>query len=735
MRLRRGLALGLLAGGLAVGGAYAAQGLAFARQRPIVVVRFLAGYFDRRGGFVPTAGRGASNVDRNAVLMFITSGAVDTGPNLKATVPLTLAEQAELDSLAIKVRRGQSTPDDPSDDPTEIELRRFRELGGDPRAFFEPGQITRKLSPDANAAIVATGSISTDSVRIVSVAGGGESLAKGVFFKVRRRGSKHVVARRFVFDPRFAAATFNRPDEIDYHPEGFEANTTYTVSMPGGNLAPNEQTTVTNLDGVTLAERFSTQFTTSNRYVQDFTRPEIRETSPGEGSVNVPSDADVDIVFSEPMDPESFLPPRFANDPQATVIMRYKQDSRNGTLAGRTILTQVRIKPQTAGNIVQLRPLQGFGRGPYIIEVIITAGVTDLSGNNIIRQQQFEFTTEDDPTAEAFAEVSETFDNTLFQDTSFTAPSGDNLLATWNAKATPGVLTTAVANATFFTQGPSPTAFVNVWFSRAVRWQMLYPSSDMGGRPRTLTGFSWVPQGTLALLTYPNTQVKVGHANVTVAAGGFAGGAAPPGPVIGNYRETPVTVSEPKNYKIPAASGGVVRGPTWGRNFNFDGSTAVILEVEHTGNGTTAPTAVSENWRMDGNYSLNAMTFSLFNDTPPVVQSQRWYMSVRWDFLTPGAEAQSLWYNVLQPTVRWVPQQLVPFSQPQGTSISISWQGAKADINDPTRLDSSSITPSTTDIRTLAGYPFVRWHVELVNNLATGESPTIDTLTMPYTYR
>ena len=66
----------------------------------------------------------------------------------------------------------------------------------------------------------------------------------------------------------------------------------------------------------------------------------------------------------------------------------------------------------------------------------------------------------------------------------------------------------SVSTEVFLTQGPSPNSFVNVWFPRALRWQMLFPSNDMGGRPRTLTGFSWFQTNGQLNLTYPNTQVK-----------------------------------------------------------------------------------------------------------------------------------------------------------------------------------------------------------------------------------
>ncbi len=731
MTKRRGLVLGLVAGALAGFGAMGAHEVAMARQKSIVLVRFQAGYFARSGKFIPVAGRGATNVDRNAVLMFIFSGAVDTGANLRSTLPLTLAEQSELEGLRLKLNEGTATP---------AEQRRFKELGGDPNSTFDPGAITRRRNPDTTARVVATGSVSSDSVRIVSTAGGGETQARGVFFKVRKPRRRRYVGNRFVFNPRFVVATFNQPNEIDYNPDGFDALTPFAVSIDGGPGATNLLTLVTNLDGIPLSQAFTTTFTTSDRYVQDFTRPEIRTTSPTDGTPNVPSDDDIEIAFNEPMDVATFQLPRFLGDTAATVQVAYTQSPLNGALAGNDVLASVRVKPQTAGNVVQLRPLQGFGRGPHEIQVTITDGVTDLSGNNIIRQQQFVFTTEENLLAEFIGDTVETFDGIAQLDQTFTpSPTTDNVLADWNSPTFPGELTTQVTETAFDITGPAPGSFTNVWFPRAVRWQMLFTSTDMGGRPRTLTGFSWFQDGTQLNLTYPSTKVTIGNASEIIASGGFGGGTAPPGPQASHYGETPVVVSLPSNYTIPATGlvpGELFRrtpGPIWSSNFNTDGQSGVILELEHFGNGTAGNLA--ENWQIDNAYPLNAMTFSLFQDNPPVIQGQPWYHSLQLNFLTPGAEAQSQFYNTQHSTVRYVPQQVVPFTQPQGTVVLIEWQGGRADVNNPVVLDPSTLSAWTNDIRSLASNPFVRFRVTLQNNLTTQTSPSVDTLTIPFTFR
>ena len=68
MSFRRNLALVCGAVALSGVGLAVAHGVAQAAQAPVVVERFLLGYFDRTGQFVPVSGRRGTNVPRNAVV-------------------------------------------------------------------------------------------------------------------------------------------------------------------------------------------------------------------------------------------------------------------------------------------------------------------------------------------------------------------------------------------------------------------------------------------------------------------------------------------------------------------------------------------------------------------------------------------------------------------------------------------------------------------------------------------
>ncbi len=717
MSWRRNVTLGLAACGMAVGGFAAAHGLAEAKQAGVVVVRFLLGYYDGSGRFVPTAGRGATNVDRNAIAMFIFSGPIDAGPDTHASLPLTLDEQAQLAAAEAA---------DPNFDP---------EQNG-----YEPGVIPRKRSTDHAAFYVASGSVSANSIIIAAPQiGGTDSFAPGQFFKVVAGSKATVVPNRLIFNPRYVVSTFNQPAQIDYNPVGLAASSTYNVFIDGGRNPASQFNLLRNLDGAPMAVPFFTTFTTTNRYVQDYTRPQTRLTSPTDGTTGVQSDSDIELTFSEPMDIASFIPPRFQGDTAWTVNARYAQNPvLNGALQGQNLLLQVRVKPQTGGDVIQLRPLQGFGVGPYQIEVIVQTGVTDLSGNNIIRQLDFNFTTAYNATADIGGQVLEGFTTNTFQDTTFGTtgpdfPAADDVVARWNPTSNPSFLMGVVNSASFVavSSGPtSQTSSVNLWGSAPLHFQNLYRVADMGGRPRTITGFAW-RWNQASGLTYPNTAVQIGHANDLVIAGGFPGtSTGGPGPQYSNFRDTPVVVVQSTTYKqqTGAASGNYVPGPKFAQNFNSDGTHDVVMEIVHGGNGTT-----EDRWRCDVKYAVNANTY--YNSTFGQSASNTWYFETQFTYLTPGAEAESLFYDTGRDDNRMLPPFLVPTTQPQGTSVTFLWQGAKSDVTNPLKPDLTTLTPWVTNITQLSNYRYIKFHVNLLNNVQTQTAPSLDSILIPFVHK
>lgn len=701
-------AVALSAVALSAGAVALTHRIARAGQNPIVVERFLLGYTDRKGHFIPTAGRGATNVDRNAIAMFVFSGPVDMGPRLRASLPLTLAEQKILED---KIKA------DPDYNPA--------------RDGYEPGVIPRRRADDRSGYYVATGSVNQFSVAVTTAGAGGTTQAPGQFFQYLKPGTTRVMTNRLLFNPRYTVATYSKPGEVDYNPTAFDSNTEYTVTLDGGKTPTNAFNTVRNVDGETLGAKFVTTFTTTSRYVQDFNRPEVKSLSPGDETVGVAYDADIDIEFDEPMDVASFVTPRFQGDDQWTINVAYSANTQlNGTLAGRNVLGVVRVKPQTGGNVIQFRPLQGFGKGPYEVEVVVTNGVTDLSGNNILRQFQFSFRTERNTNAEDFGTVDETFDTTAKRDATF-VPSGDYAPALWNAVGNRGQLTATVGEVTFNVEGPNASGAsgtgVNIWFSSPIRFQLLYPASAMGGRPRTLRGFSWAT-GVYVGRSYPSSSIQLGHANAAVDAGGFP----TTGPSNLNFGDTPVTVVSNATYNTTTTSvnGIWVKGPDFIKTFNYDGTHGMILDMSHNGDPASAG-GTFERWRIDNAYPINVLSALIGTG----IVTQPWFCSTQFNYLTPGAEAQSTFYDVGRGNARLLPQQLVPITQPQGTSVNFLWQGAKEDALNPLIPDTSTLTGWVSDIRQLSNYRYVRFRATLLNNTVAGTAPTVDTLTIPFVFR
>jgi hypothetical protein len=400
----------------------------------------------------------------------------------------------------------------------------------------------------------------------------------------------------------------------------------------------------------------------------------------------------------------------------------------------------VRVKPQTGGDVVQLRPLQGFGKGPSEFEVIVRNGVTDLSGNNIIRQLQFTFKTIFNANADQAGFIEETFLTNNKQDTNFGPginstglPVGDDVLATWNAQGSAGFLAGVVTDTPFVaaSTGTSISA-VNLFGVAPIRFQNYYTVTDMGARPRTITSFSWRQgQTTLAGLTYPNCTAQMGHANDIVAAAGFPGNATTsPGPSTSYFRDTPVVVFQPVTYTANQLVGNYVTAPKFSKNFPFDGSNPVILDISHGGNGTA-----NDRWQGDIAYPLQTCIYANFSSTPASLGSRTWYFDTKFTYLTPGAEAQSLFYDNGRDDARILPQQIVPSTQPQGTTVTFIWQGAKSDTQNPSIPDLTTLTPWLADVRQLATYRYIRFRVQLLNNLTTKIAPSVDTLTVPFTYK
>jgi hypothetical protein len=175
---------------------------------------------------------------------------------------------------------------------------------------------------------------------------------------------------------------------------------------------------------------------------------------------------------------------------------------------------------------------------------------------------------------------------------------------------------------------------------------------------------------------------------------------------------------------------GYVKGPPFTNYFNYDGVNFVIFDTIHTGTGITP----EDYWQMDAAYPIQCLTYSFPGANPPInARSRTWYMDAQFTYLTPAAEARSLYYDITRTDARLIPQILFPTVQPQGTSVTFEWQGCKANAGGT--IDLSTQTAWLPDVRALSNYRFIRFHATFVNNTSARTIASIDRLTVPFTYR
>ena len=107
----------------------------------------------------------------------------------------------------------------------------------------------------------------------------------------------------------------------------------------------------------------------------------------------------------------------------------------------------------------------------------------------------------------------------------------------------------------------------------AAQFQALYYSTEVGGSSRTITGFDWMKYATSFATTCQNVSIYLGH----TSSGGLSTN------FTGNYSSTPTHCVNGVTYQIPIGTFTFQAGPTFTTNFSYDGTSNLILEVQHTG--------------------------------------------------------------------------------------------------------------------------------------------------------
>lgn len=561
-------------------------------------------------------------------------------------------------------------------------------------------------------------SVSDRTIRIGIPTGGGLfQTAVGRFETVPNH------ANQIIFNPTF---TKGNHGSVADNPLGFEGNATYGVEL----LSVADATTnVKNLSGRGIVMTFRGQIGTSNEYLPSQNQPEISGHEPADGATGVPALADIRIFFTEPMKPDSFV---FG---QTFIVV--------DEASGRMPLGQLRYS--TDYRIVTFRPLFGYGKGvnspdPNLagvpISVTITRGVTNLAGRQIPVSLQFSFRTEYDPTQPNFDDRREDFSTTTREDRAY-GIGGNNPtygdvypLATWNATSAPGYLrgvfvsgtTTILLNNGYVTLEPFAVAGV------AAQWQTIFYASEVGGSSRTVTGVDWQKYCSSYATTTQATKVMMGHTKNGALTTSFAG----------NYSDTPVTCVSGVTYNISTGVRVWQALPTYTATFPYNGTDNMILEIQHTGSngggyvGATAIRGYAEWLENNAGGSLRSAHTAAQN-APYGTRTANFRYDVRIYYLIDQSEAQSKWYDTGLVSPQFL-DSVVLDTTPTGTSSTITYEGAPELPLSGGLPDEANSTDWQSSLSALAGYRFIRFHVEFKGNGTTNQQPEIDEIIFPYIF-
>ncbi len=303
--------------------------------------RFLVGYLEpNTDRFVALNGRGADDCFRDAVLMFEFTGPID----LTRVGPVDYFETIT------------------------------DEFGN---VFPNPGY-------DLNPAFVH---LNSETIRIGTAAGPGLFIpAEGSFneYTVRQfnpvSGSydpKRTYRDRILFDPT------KRLDGVrDRNPDGFDANTEYTIILPGVDSGADR--TVRSRSGRPLLRTFETTVRTQDAYQFDYFQPSVVSVeatdlpgAPLDGRSDVPADAGIVATFSEPMSESTFIV-------GSTFLVRE-------TDSGLDVPGTIAFSPDRRQCL--FLPSDGFGPDPIEIEVTVKQGLTDRVGYSLSQEVKARFTT------------------------------------------------------------------------------------------------------------------------------------------------------------------------------------------------------------------------------------------------------------------------------------------------------------------------------------------------------
>ncbi len=510
---------------------------------------------------------------------------------------------------------------------------------------------------------------------------------------------KRVYRNRVIFDP-----TSRQEEELKQNPYGFEVNSLYTVTVPG--LDTGTTKVVRSTEGAYNERTFTTTFRTTDKYLQDYDQPHIVKVEandapnvPLDGRSSVDSRADIIAFFTEPMLVSSF-------DVNST--FRVFNSGQNRYMSG-----TIRAAPD--GRSFTFRPAFGYGRGPFNIRVTLASTLTDRPGNPLDKGLTVNFTTEYDPFAPNYDEITEDFVNGTFEDKTYTATYDKS---TWNATQTPGTLSGVFGAKSLDITFGQTGGYASPFWIQPCHTQNLYSPAQMGSTARTVSQWVWrhyLANGRATTSTYSTVLCLLGHN----AAGSLNTN------FTGSFSDTPVQVFS-GSYTPPSADVEWITGPTFTTTWAYNGRDHVVVDTDSRVGGSSP-----NYWRYTrtGQGGGNTM-YDTLNGTTVLT----WNHDIRFLYLVDKSEAQSLWYDTTQTNPLWL-DPIVLSTVPPGTVSSIVFQGGHESPTTANTVDTSTITAWTSDpFSDLPGFRFIRFHVDMTSNLGSSTRPSIDQVKLPYIF-
>jgi hypothetical protein len=569
-----------------------------------------------------------------------------------------------------------------------------------------------------------------------------------------------VDGNKVIFDPTHSQAEVDRagPDAPKDRPFGFSALTNHQLYIPG----PPVLKTLTNLAGDPIRETFVSSFTTGEEYIPELVQPRFIGTDgkgalgfdppvrpgsiidPTDGPTEVPFDASILLVFSEPIAPESM-------DPGVSVIVHNMDETE--PVVGGPLRVPGTLKPSVDGRTYAFVPSFSYGPGPYRLRVQLTQDIHDLAGNLLEQPIVRYFKTEYREGEVLTKTLVETFDNKFYMEfgPQYTTAEWDSVV---EGRLQGGSITSTTITVVYEADGVASRhggAGNPAWgpvdyplvseqgnaacpsWPNGCRFQGTYTQSDIGD-PGAITEIYWGPSSNaLFAATHPNIKIRVGHTKTAAGvitgtfADNFLGGT--PNPSYDGLYDIPQRGDiDPLN-----AQKGFWPFPTLTTPFEYDGVKGLLLDyavepaadcqlLRYWFHGIPAGAGNPGSRNIVAN-SATAESDTLTGGGQPLVLDMKLVKKRRTTI------AQSKFYDTKTAQPDFGAAILSPSSQPGGAEVSIEWQGATD------RADAATYSPWSGQIDIADEKRYIRFRMKLISNLNSNTVARLEEIRIPFISR